>query len=111
MVQLSRDNRRNYIAPRIAVVLAFLALAAALFVFYWPLLTESASFYVFDFTYGWHANMEYVAQQWRQGKIVLWNPYLMCGVSQLALTSPSIFYPPDWLLAFVSFNRGMASLF
>jgi len=90
---------------------AFIALAVALIAFYWPWLTERASFYIFDFTYGWHANIEHIADQLRQGRFALWNPYIMCGISQLAMPAPSAFYPPNWILALLSFNRGMAVLF
>jgi hypothetical protein len=101
----------TYISRRLAVIFAFIVLAVALVAFYWPWLTETASFYIFDFTYGWHSNIEHVADQLRSGRFALWNPYIMCGISQLAMTAPSVFYPPDCLLALFSFNRGMALLF
>ena len=45
---------------------------------------------------------------YRQGRLPLWNPYLYCGMSQLAVPSPGMFYPPTACF-FLPFSRGTAA--
>ena len=38
----------------------------------------------------------------------MWNPYCYCGMSQVAIPSPGIFYPLNWLFALLPFDSGFA---
>jgi hypothetical protein len=106
MVQL----KQRTVTESAVVSLFLVVLLAALANFYWPWLSNQASFYIFDFTYGWHANIVYAANQLSKGHFPLWNPYLMCGVPQLAIAAATPFYPPLYLFTILPFDPAMAVL-
>ncbi len=43
-------------------------------------------------------------------QLPLWNPYIHCGISQIAVPSPGVFYPPNWLFAFLPYGIAIAWL-
>ncbi|MBX9877756.1 MAG: YfhO family protein [Candidatus Obscuribacterales bacterium] len=83
-------------------------LALVLVIYYLPWLTGQASFYLFDITNIYEPTLKILAENWRQGQFMLWNPYSYCGMPQIAVTEPGLFYPPNWMFAFLSFNQGLA---
>ena len=38
----------------------------------------------------------------------MWNPLLYCGMSQVAVPSPGIFYPATWLFALTTYSQALA---
>ncbi len=40
----------------------------------------------------------------------MWNPYSFCGMPQLAITCPCMFYPPNFLYVFLPFSKALAWL-
>lgn len=83
-------------------------LALALTIYYQPWLSGHASFYLFDISTFYEPTLKILAENWRQGRFMLWNPYSYCGMPQIAVTEPGLFYPPNWIFALVPFNQGLA---
>jgi hypothetical protein len=52
--------------------------------------------------------LNFIGENFRQGRIPLWNPYPECGLPQIGLTSPSVFYPPNLVFAWLTFSQGLA---
>src|SRR5579884_1226321 len=75
--------------------MAFIAaLGSALGFFYYPWLTNRQAYYQSDLTYYFQPFTEFIVNAYRHGKLPLWNPYLYTGMPQIAVPSPSPFYPP-----------------
>jgi uncharacterized membrane protein YgcG len=88
----------------------FAAALALILVLYWlPELSGSASFFVSDHTYYFEPFSRFIGEAFRQGRLPLWNPYLYCGMSQLSVPSPGIFYPTNFLFAITSYSQAVAS--
>lgn len=85
-----------------------LVLGAALAMFYLPWLIGSKSFYLFDISAYYEPTLRIMAESFRQGKLLLWNPYSYCGMPQIAITEPGLFYLPNWLFACLPFNSAFA---
>ncbi len=95
--------------PYVGIISIFVVvLVAALTMFYLPFLNGQASFYLFDITNFYEPTLKVLAENWRQGRFMLWNPYSYCGMPQIAITEPNLFYPPNWIFALVPFNTGLA---
>ena len=77
--------------------------------YYWPWLTNQQSFYQSDITYYFEPFTRFIVEGYRHGRIPLWNPYLYCGMAQVAVPSPGLFYPPALLFLLMSFSQGLAS--
>lgn len=83
-------------------------LLATLIIFYFPWLSGIQSFYVTDITNHFEPTLNLLSEYWRQGQIQLWNPYAHCGQPQIAIPQPNLFYPPNWIFAFLPFNPSLA---
>jgi len=85
-----------------------LLLLVALVWFYYPWLSGAQAFYQSDLTYYFEPFCRFISDSFREGRLRLWNPYLYCGMAQVAVPSPGIFYPP---IAFfmLPFSQGMAA--
>jgi hypothetical protein len=86
------------------------ALLALLLALYLPYLSGQRCFSREDLTYFYEPICRYIGEALRQGRIPLWNPYLYCGMSHIALSSPSPFYPPNIVFAFFPFSVALACL-
>ena len=76
-----------------------------LVIFYWPFLSGRSSWFYEDITHFFQPLCSFIGQSIRQGHLPLWNPYNYCGMSQAAISSPGIFYPPNWLFALMDFGQ------
>lgn len=76
--------------------------------FYFPWLTGQRSFYLSDITYYFEPFLRFIGDALRKGELPLWNPYCYCGMSQVAIPSPGVFYPLNWLFALMPFNTAFA---
>jgi len=50
------------------------------------------------------------ARALRHGELALWNPHQFCGYPFAANGQSALFYPPNWLLAFVEVKWGLGAL-
>lgn len=91
-----------------AIGLLLLGLFVVLFAFYWPWLIGSSSFFRNDLTAFWHPLVMFNADALRTGRLPLWNPYLGCGIPQIAILTPGVFFPPNWLFPWLGFNSSLA---
>jgi hypothetical protein len=95
---------RNWKPPTIL----FLALVAGLIAFYWPWLSGQKAFYQGDVTLFFEPLCRYIGDAIRQGRFPLWNPLSYCGMSQVAIPSPGLFYLPNYLFALLPFSQALA---
>ncbi len=84
-----------------------LVLCTVLIAFYWPFLTDRASFYILDFPSIWYPFLSYMGERLRHGQLPLWNPYVLNGIPQTF--SPAAVYPVNWLYAVLPFNSAAAA--
>lgn len=90
-----------------AVLCTCLALVLILGVFYFPVLSGQADFYLSDISYYFHPFCTFIKESCLAGQSFLWNPYMYCGMSQMAVPSPGLLYPFTWLLVFLPFSCGL----
>lgn len=88
--------------------LFLLVVASGLVGFYFPFLINQHNFYLSDASLYFEPLIRFLADSFRQLKIPLWNPLVYCGTSQIAIISPGIFYPPNWLHAVLPFSPALA---
>jgi hypothetical protein len=89
-------------------LLFVLVVAVILLCFYWPVLAGQCSYYIFDTALYFEPLCEYMGRSLRQGHIPLWNNLSYCGMSQIAIPSPGLFYPVNWLFALTEFSRSLS---
>ncbi len=88
---------------------AFTAVILAILIcFYLPLLTGQTVYFVSDHTFFYEPFSRFLKAALRQGHLPLWNPYLYCGMAQIAVPAPGIFYPGTWLYAIFSYSQALA---
>lgn len=76
--------------------------------FYYPALFLSADFYFEDITHFFEPHCRFIGQTLAKGELPLWNPLSYCGMPQAAVSSPGIFFPFNWLFAFLPFSFALA---
>ncbi|HEY9680868.1 MAG TPA: hypothetical protein V6C86_04735 [Oculatellaceae cyanobacterium] len=87
----------------------FAAAVAVLLLIYWfPFLSGSRAFCVSDHSFYFEPFSRFIGESIRNLHFPLWNPYMFCGMSQVAVPSPGVFYPPSWLFSFCSYSQGVA---
>lgn len=92
--------------PPMAMLTIFLALS--LLAFYFPTLCGSQHYYMADHEYYFQPFTKYIAERILQGQLPLWNPYLYCGMSQIAVSSPDMFYPLNCFFLFLSYSQALS---
>lgn len=85
-----------------------LLIAAVLLAFYFPWLAGDKEFFYKDATEFFEPLCKFIGESLAKGRVPLWNPYSYCGMSEIAISSPSVFFPLTWLFAYLSFSRGVA---
>ncbi|MDX2105943.1 MAG: YfhO family protein [Candidatus Melainabacteria bacterium] len=79
-----------------------------LVIFYWPYLSGQGSFFLSDATFWLEPQAKYLRDSIWSGRFPLWNPWNYCGMPQIAIPFPSLFYLPDWLFVLLPFNPALA---
>lgn len=79
-----------------------------LLVFYWPFLSNGASFYISDISLLQYPLDSYLSERMRGGHWPLWNPFILAGMPAGAFMSPSPFYFFQFLFALFPFNAAYA---
>jgi hypothetical protein len=77
--------------------------------FYFPWLTGQSNFYNSDLSYYFEPLCKYAGDNLKQGHLPLWNPYLYCGMPQIAVLSPSFLYPPGILFTLLPYSQALAA--
>ncbi len=86
---------------------ALLLLAVLTLAFFWKLAFTNLIIARGDiFTY-FTPYRDFAAQALREGRVPLWNPYLFMGAPFLANSQAGVFYPLNWLLAWVDTARAL----
>ncbi|MBX9686551.1 MAG: hypothetical protein K2X27_07600, partial [Candidatus Obscuribacterales bacterium] len=86
----------------------WLLICAGLFYYYEPALLLKTDYYVSDLTYFFEPFCRFVREQAARGIFPLWNPYLYCGMPQMAMPSPGLFYPLSWTMFLLPFSCGIS---
>ncbi len=92
-----------------AVALLVTTYALILGFFYAPYLLGHRCFFYTDTTFFLEPHARFLSAALKSGQIPLWNPFNYCGMPQIAITFPSLFYLPDWLLVLLPFSQGLAA--
>lgn len=105
---LNEGNVQHVLSARSCFLIALLLVALLLF-YYFPCLVGRADFYDGDNCYFFEPLSRFVFNELRQGRFPLWNPFLYCGMSQAAVPSPSVLYPPGYFLFLLPYSQGLAA--
>ena len=87
---------------------SFGLVAVLLAVYYWPCLIGTGELYISDLTFYFQPFCQFIGRELRAGILPLWNPYFYSGMSQLAVPSPALFYPPSFILFLLPFSLGLS---
>lgn len=90
------------------LVLTELIIALPLLIFYLPCLTGERSFYTSDLTWYFQPFLTFISQTLHRGEVPLWNPWMYCGMAQMAVPSPGIFYPLNIYFYTLPFSPALA---
>lgn len=101
-------EREPFDVSRLFVRGAYLSMVAALVAIYLPVLCGQLDYCAADLTYIYQPVCAYIGKSLSQGRFPLWNPQVYCGMSQIALISPGLFYPFNYLLFLLPFSQGLA---
>jgi hypothetical protein len=93
---------------RVEFILFALVLSCVVVAYYWPFLSGQKAFYLFDITYHWQPFCHFIGKALSHGRLPLWNPYSYCGMPQIAIVIPNIFFPLNWLYALMPFSQALA---
>lgn len=85
-----------------------LGLIVVLAILYLPYLSGQACFYRMDASCFFEPLCNYLGDRLRHGHLPLWNSQVYCGMSQVAVSSPGIFYPPNLIFMFAPFSSVLA---
>lgn len=113
-MKTGEEKRHTAIAettPELAMplfVASWIFFAALLLVYYFPTLSGKADFFISDSAYFFEPLCRFVGEQLKAGRLPLWNPMLYCGMSQAAVPSPSIFYPPSYFVFLLPYSQGVS---
>lgn len=89
--------------------LAGLALLLVLLgVLYFPVLSGAKEYFSSDHTLFFQPFATFIARGLSEGRLPLWNPFLFCGMSQVANPSPGLFYFPTYLFLLTTYSKAMA---
>ncbi len=100
---LTKDNSDRRTLQALFLVGLFL-----LIVCYAPWLFCGREFVLGDCQYTYQPICDFVRRCLLSGIMPFWNPRDYCGLSELAVTSPSIFYPFNYILFLLPFSCAMA---
>lgn len=100
-----RENFARYRYPAAFVVGVVLIMT----LFFFPVFFQNKDLYDQDLTYFFQPLSVFLQDEILvKGRFPLWNPYLWSGSSQIAISSPNIFYPFQCLLILLPFSKGLA---
>src|SRR5512135_3210776 len=82
-------------------VLALMALAALVLVFFWKLAFTNLIIARGDIFYYFYPYRDFASQAVRAGHVALWNPYLFMGAPFMANSQVGFFYPFNLLMSWL----------
>lgn len=82
---------------------------ALLLIAMYTVLLWDRSFYTQDHTYYFEPLSRFIGEHLGKGQLPLWNRFLYCGMPQIAIPSPGIFYPPNIVFAFLPYTQAIAT--
>jgi hypothetical protein len=98
---------KQEISTSVSLALFTLTTGAILLAYYFPLLWQGLSFYASDHNFYFEPFARFIGESYRKLNVPLWNPYVYCGMPQIAVPSPGVFYPPNLIWAFTSYAPGL----
>jgi len=96
------EGRLSKWIPRGPIPALLLSQAVALTILYWPVVSGTAIFFQRDILNYWKPHIDWILKSLATGQTIGWNPGLMFGLPNLADPNFQLFYPPTWLILFVS---------
>jgi len=86
---------------RFVPAIPYLVLTGATVLFFWEILTGQ-NFLWEDILYQYYPFHSFLFRNLRQFHLPLWNPYMFAGMPFLADIQTQVFYPLNWLFAFIT---------
>lgn len=75
---------------------------------YYPLLFGGKEYFSSDHTLFFQPFATFIAKGLNEGRLPLWNPFLFCGMSEVANPSPGLFFFPTYLFMVLPYSKAMA---
>ncbi|MFN8550813.1 MAG: hypothetical protein U0103_04930 [Candidatus Obscuribacterales bacterium] len=93
---------------KLAAFLLLLLLLAPLGAFYGTILLGEKVFHIADHTYYFEPFTKFISSTLASNRLPLWNPYLYCGMPQIAVPSPGMFFPPNLLFIWLPYSKALS---
>lgn len=94
-------KRASLLLPdRFFSIFPYLLLISAVILFFWEILTRQRFLWE-DILYQYYPFNFFLFRNLRRLHLPLWNPYMFAGMPFLADIQTQVFYPPNWLFAFL----------
>ncbi len=88
-------------------VLALMALAALVLIFFWKLAFTNLIIARGDIFYYFYPYRDFASEAVRAGRLALWNPYLFMGAPFMANSQAGFFYPFNLLMSWLETTRAI----
>lgn len=95
---------------RLAALVLLVLLSIPLFGFYALTLSGQKTFFIADHTYYFEPITNFIGAALAAHRLPLWNPYIYCGMPQVAVPSPGMFYPPNLLFAYLGYSQALSAI-
>lgn len=95
---------------RLAALVLLVLLSIPLFGFYALTLSGQKTFFIADHTYYFEPITNFIGKALAAHRLPLWNPYIYCGMPQVAVPSPGMFYPPNLLFAYLGYGQALSAI-
>lgn len=95
-------------SPAAAATALMVFLIPTLLCFYGPILFGTKVFHIADHTYYFEPFTQFIGSAFAAHRLPLWNPYIYCGMPQIAVPSPGVFYPPILLFTCFSYSHALS---
>ncbi|MBS1953736.1 MAG: hypothetical protein JST89_06115 [Cyanobacteria bacterium SZAS-4] len=95
---------------RLAALVLLLLLSIPLLGFYGLTLSGQKTFFIADHTYYFEPITNFIGTALAAHRLPLWNPYIYCGMPQIAVPSPGMFYPPNLLFAYLGYSQALSAI-
>ncbi|HEY9772420.1 MAG TPA: hypothetical protein V6C81_01280 [Planktothrix sp.] len=98
-MQLSEKNALKSVAFGLVILLS---------AFYLPCILGQKCIFFSDASFWLEPQSRFIGEAYRAGKIPLWNIWSYCGMPQIAVGFPNLYYIPDLLLILLPFSCGLS---
>ncbi len=109
-LDVSEDqHKRNCMSLKSAILILTVSELVLLLIFYAPFILGRSNFFFADATFWLEPMARYLSNSiLQEHRFPYWNSLNYCGMPQLAVTFPNLFYPFDYLFVLLPFSPALA---